>query len=637
MNLLLLAAILAAVPGAPQPRGRVGLGSRVAKTEVPPYLQFAPTSGFGLPVAENLCDALAAEVPTWATPVGGGAGNWCLGGDGLAVVGSQVAFTVVGAPAAVDMPVCPSGLDCATKPSLQLTGTQYTQSATTPKLNQAFSACVWHQNAASTAESTGIFGRANTAGGAAITVRNYFARLTKNNGAIQDFYPSAYNNSLSLICLSYAYVTDVTSRFKMYLNGVSTVNASNAHGPLNDVDGLRTFAYREEGFGNNLTGNGLGAFYLDQELSAAQIAAISRRVLADQPKALINGFASLPLTYTRTGSRFCSRADNTGSIVPSGRPCVSRGGILAEGTATNLIFRSQELSTAPWSVGGYTVTPNYALAPDSTMTAERVLKVTPGLIAAVNQTITATASTSTASIYLKGTSGSGSICLHMYPTAVATSCTFNATSWTRCSVTGGAGTTNIALGYNYAGCVTPDGTDVLAWGAQVESGSVATSYTPTTSAAAVRATDATILNTGLLSPFPVSMAATYTPWDGTNITGYKHLLEWYRSGGSRDALIVCPAGNTIGLEGGGSGCYLPVPYGVPASDMRLSLVYSAAAVPLISFCVGSNCSSGVLSTSQPATGTAMFLAPHFYSGTVQPPGSFVWSNVCLDPNPRRCR
>lgn len=82
----------------------------------PTYLEFAPTSGAGLPVISHhntaLCDALAAEVPSWNAAVDGGAGNWCLGGDGLAVTGSQVTFATFGSPAVIDTPVCPSGLDC---------------------------------------------------------------------------------------------------------------------------------------------------------------------------------------------------------------------------------------------------------------------------------------------------------------------------------------------------------------------------------------------------------------------------------------------------------------------------------------------------------------------------------------------
>jgi hypothetical protein len=279
-------------------------------------------------------------------------------------------------------------------------------------------------------------------------------------------------------------------------DGVAGTDRTDWPAAFKSVAPILTFGrYFESSRAYEVEGPVFGVFAISVEPGVSlanmktQIAAIARRVLADQPKAVINGKEGTALTYTRTGSMFCSRDDNTGSIIPANRPCIARGGILVEGAATNLILRSQELSTSPWIVDGATVTNDYAIAPDGTKTAERLACPGGGSACRVVQPSIGAAGANTTSVYVKGTSGSGA--LYVYANVGnATACAFNSTTWTRCSETKTfSGASAINIGFepgSYGIPASYTAVDVLIWGAQVETGSVATSYTPTTSAAATR-------------------------------------------------------------------------------------------------------------------------------------------------------
>lgn len=80
-------------------------------------------------------------------------------------------------------------------------------------------------------------------------------------------------------------------------------------------------------------------------------------------------------------------------------------------TRTNLALRSTDLSVSPWQTSkgaptSVTVTPNYATAPDGTMTATRIQFVVPSSYAIRQQNITVTAAQYTLSVYMKSTDGS---------------------------------------------------------------------------------------------------------------------------------------------------------------------------------------------------------------------------------------
>jgi hypothetical protein len=172
------------------------------------------------------------------------------------------------------------------------------------------------------------------------------------------------------------------------------------------------------------------------------------------------------------------------------------------------VLYSQEIQTGfAAGFGGETptVTANAALAPDGTMTAEQIdFADMPISRSSVSQTVTVAAVPHTYSGYLKGASTSGTIYLFATPDGVAwisAPCSYNATTWTRCSVTG----TPTATDWNWQignAPVDPSqsaqpGASVYVWGMDLKADPGLTSYIPTAGTTATRnLEEATITSDG---------------------------------------------------------------------------------------------------------------------------------------------
>lgn len=180
-------------------------------------------------------------------------------------------------------------------------------------------------------------------------------------------------------------------------------------------------------------------------------------------------------------------------------------GILLEPAATNLLPGSADMNLTAatyWSAGGspMTSTNNTIVAPDGTTTAER-FSAPSGIsyaIPTVNPTTT-NGSTYTFSIYAKSTSsGNARIALQedggsytIYQQVVISV----TTSWKRFSVTATRASANpmrtvITMDRGGGDLATMD-----VWGAQLELGSYATSYIPTTTTTVTRSADSLAFNT----------------------------------------------------------------------------------------------------------------------------------------------
>lgn len=213
-------------------------------------------------------------------------------------------------------------------------------------------------------------------------------------------------------------------------------------------------------------------------------------------------------------------------------------GLLLEDAATNLLTYSEELNQAIWVKVNATVTSNTTVAPDGTTTADRFAETTASGTHTVQRTqvgsFSMVASTYyTFSIYARLSGGDRLLSLAGYSLGGFDSrAFFNLTTgivagiagtgpaqptatiepmnngWFRCcltynSFTGASNTTAVAvftalsnLSNTFVGVAT---NTFDLWGAQVEEGSVATSYIPTAAATASRAADIDTGSIGLMT------------------------------------------------------------------------------------------------------------------------------------------
>jgi hypothetical protein len=203
------------------------------------------------------------------------------------------------------------------------------------------------------------------------------------------------------------------------------------------------------------------------------------------------------VSVTRASTKTCVKADGSVVSVGSGKPCVEPKGLLIEPAHTNLCLRSQEFDNAAWAKnsGGASsapvVTANAAVAPDGTMTADRVdfsAVNASGDICDIAQAPGTTNGTYTFSVWIRGVSGSGTINLFFYDGSLVTPVVVNyTTTWQRYSITKAVATNAggaFLIGGHHAWPADIAAQSVYLWGAQFETGSIAHSYMPTTSASA---------------------------------------------------------------------------------------------------------------------------------------------------------
>lgn len=167
----------------------------------------------------------------------------------------------------------------------------------------------------------------------------------------------------------------------------------------------------------------------------------------------------------------------------------------------NLLTRSQEFNTG-WSLQNTTISPNTAIAPDGTLTADLVTN-TPNQLSYVGQNTFISANTTyTISVYVKpvttnkiiaielDTTGSGTYIVPVYNLDNLTTSGGGTKSivnvgngWYRiiCTFTTSAGTPKFNVFYIGAYGSTPDTVSMYLWGAQLEKSYTANTYVATTS------------------------------------------------------------------------------------------------------------------------------------------------------------
>jgi hypothetical protein len=192
------------------------------------------------------------------------------------------------------------------------------------------------------------------------------------------------------------------------------------------------------------------------------------------------------------------------------------GGLVLEGTATNLCLRSQDINNATWSKNNLTNITTTNLAPDGSSTAFQA--ESNAADSYITQTVAVTIGTTyTFSVWLRTTTGANTVNIYLSDggSPISTACSVS-TTWTRFSVTRSSVIATPVVVQIGGGTTWSTGEVLQIWGAQLEAGTAATSYIATTTASVTRNGELS----GIVSPHNLALYSDTQTNAAWSVTGW---------------------------------------------------------------------------------------------------------------------